>query len=34
MATESDSKSFLSGNQVWLWVGVAIVVLLLVYLTI
>lgn len=34
MTTESESKSFLGGNQILLWVGVAIVVLFLVYLTI
>lgn len=34
MANESESKSFLVDNQVLLWIGVAIVVLLIVYLTI
>jgi hypothetical protein len=34
MTTESQSKGLLGGNQVLLWVGVAIVVLLIAYLTI
>lgn len=34
MATESESKGLLGSNQILLWVGLAIVVLLVAYLTI